>query len=136
MKINLPVILLRNMLLLPNNDIRLEFENDESKNILEVASLFHEDKLLVVSSENPLEEVPDLEGLPQVGVIAHIDDQMELPNGKIRVVIHGEERVHIVDYLNINHTQEVLEAIVVKEKESSISREHQMILIEDRKSVV
>lgn len=130
MKINLPVILLRNMLLLPNNDIRLEFENDESKNILEVASLFHEDKLLVVSSENPLEEVPDLEGLPQVGVIAHIDDQMELPNGKIRVVIHGEERVHIVDYLNINHTQEVLEAIVVKEKESSISREHQMILID------
>ena len=33
-KTDLPVILLKGILLLPNNDIRLEFSNDDSKNII------------------------------------------------------------------------------------------------------
>ena len=35
----LPVILLRGLVLLPHNEIRLEFDNDESKNIIDVAEL-------------------------------------------------------------------------------------------------
>lgn len=128
-KTNLPVILLRNMLLLPNNELRFEFDQDETKNILDVAELFHENKLLVVSSEDSLEEMPDLEGLPNVGVIAVIESKMELPNDKTRVVIRGLERAHIIEYLNITRTKEVLEAIVQKEEEEEISEDKNRILV-------
>ena len=41
-KTNLPVILLRGLILLPNNEIRLEFDNDLSKNIIDVIILHHQ----------------------------------------------------------------------------------------------
>lgn len=55
-KTNLPVIVLKGIVLLPNNDIRLEFEHDGSKNIIEMAELFHEEQVLVVNQTNSLEE--------------------------------------------------------------------------------
>lgn len=112
MKMNLPVILLKGLILLPNNEIRLEFENDESKNILDVAEMFHENQLLVVSSEDPLEESLKKNGMPTIGVLAHIGNRIELPNGKARVILVGEKRVRVREYLNLNHTSEILESII------------------------
>ena len=43
-KLNLPVIILKGIILLPNNDIRLEFSNEDSKNIIDVSEMFHENK--------------------------------------------------------------------------------------------
>ena len=37
MKQNLPVLLLKELILLPSNDIRLEFDNDISSSIIDVA---------------------------------------------------------------------------------------------------
>ena len=67
MKSNLPVIILRGIVLLPNNDLRLEFENDSSKNIIDVAELFHDNNLLVVSEIN--DSIKE-DNLPDVGVIS------------------------------------------------------------------
>ncbi len=101
-KTNLPVILLRGIVLLPNNEIRLEFDNDISKNIIDVAELFHDNNLLVVSQTNPLEEEPEIKELPKVGVISKITHKMELPNGKTRVIIYGKKRAKIYEYFNLN----------------------------------
>lgn len=111
MKTNLPVILLRGLVLLPHNEIRLEFDNDESKNIIDVASLFHDNYVLVTSYKDTLEETTDKEKLPKVGVISKITHRIELPNGKTRVVIKGEKRVFVYDYLNID-SNDILESIV------------------------
>ena len=35
MKTNLPVILLKGLVLIPNNEIRLEFDNSDSKSVIE-----------------------------------------------------------------------------------------------------
>ena len=47
-KINLPVIVLKGIVLLPNNDIRLEFQDNGAKNIIDVSEMFHDNKLLVM----------------------------------------------------------------------------------------
>ena len=108
MKTNLPVILLRGLVLLPHNEIRLEFDNDESKNIIDVAELFHDGHLLVTSYKDELEETPNKNELPKIGVIGKISHRMELPNGKTRVVIKGQRRAEVFDYLNVN-TNDILE---------------------------
>lgn len=113
MKTNLPVILLRGLVLLPHNEIRLEFDNDESKNIIDVAELFHDGHLLVTSYKDELEETPNKNELPKIGVIGKISHRMELPNGKTRVVIKGQRRAEVFDYLNVN-TNDILESIITE----------------------
>ena len=110
MKSNLPVIILRGITLLPNNDLRLEFENDSSKNIIDVAELFHDNTLLVVSEVN-LDGDLTTNNLPDIGVISKITHKLELPNGKVRIVIKGLVRARVYEYLNINSQSEVLESI-------------------------
>lgn len=128
MKTNLPVILLRGLVLLPNNEIRLEFDNDESKNIIDVADLFHDGHLLVTSHKDILEETPAKNELPTIGVVSKIVHRMELPNGKTRVVIQGEYRAQIFDYLNVN-TNDILESIITKIEIEPLEEQEEKMLI-------
>lgn len=128
-KTNLPVILLRGLILLPNNEIRLEFDNDLSKNIIDVSELFHDNMLLVVSSLNPLEEIPSETDLPKIGVVSKITNKIELPNGKTRIIIKGINRAHVNEYLNLKHPSEVLESIVTNIDEKEIDPKMEKIMI-------
>ena len=111
-KTNLPVIILKGLVLLPNNEVRIEFADDVTRNIIDVAELFHDNNILVISQIDPLEEDPDIKDLPKVGVIAKIDHKLELPNGLIRVIIRGVKRALVHEYMDLNRTSEVLESIV------------------------
>lgn len=128
-KTDLPVIILRGIVLLPNNDIRLEFDNDTSKNIIDVSELFHDNKILVVSKDNPLEESFELNELPNIGVISKISHKMELPNGKVRVIITGLKRANIHEYLNLNKKDDILEAIVSDIRETKLDNKEEATLI-------
>lgn len=128
MKTNLPVILLRGLVLLPNNEIRLEFDNDESKNIIDVAELFHDKHLLVTSHKNYLEEVTNKGDLSEIAVISQITHRIELPNGKTRVVIKGECRAQVFEYLNVN-SNDILESIVTKIEEEKVDEQDEKMLV-------
>ena len=67
-KSNLPVILLKNLVLLPYQDIRIEIKNEISKKVVEISRLYHDGEVLVVCPLNSLEENPDTSDLPRVGV--------------------------------------------------------------------
>ena len=112
MKIDLPVILLKGIILLPNNELKLEIDGASSHNIIDIAEMFNNNKVLVVSQINPLEETPEINELPRIGVIAKINNKMELPNGKIRIVLSGLSRARVYEYLNASKNDNVLEAIV------------------------
>ena len=127
-KTNLPVILLKGIVLLPNNDIRLEFSNDDSKNIIDVSELFHDNEILVVSTTDALPKL-DKEKLPKIGVIGKITHKIELPNGKTRVIITGEKRAQIYEYLNLNNSFEVLESIISSIEPEKIDEQEKNAII-------
>jgi len=129
LKTNLPVILLRGIILLPNNEIRLEFDNDLSKNIIDVAELFHDNMILVVNSLNPLEETPNEEDIPDIGVVSKIIHKIDLPNGKTRVIIRGINRAKINELLNLNRASEVLESIVTNIEDQKVDEKSEKILV-------
>ena len=129
MKKELPVIILKGIVLLPNNEIKLEFDNDLSKNIVDVAELFHDNKILIVSNENKVEENINLNELPKIGVISKISHKIELPNGKVRLIITGLERCKVIEYLNKNKKNDLLDAIVEEIlKERIETREEQALI--------
>lgn len=109
-KTNLPVILLRGLVLLPDSEIRLEFKNDSKQKLIEFAENYHENHVLVVSQLDPLEERPDVNDLPRIGVIGKIKRKLELANGTIRIVIEGLNRVSIFHYEKLNQEKDILEA--------------------------
>ena len=116
----LPVILLKKIVLLPNNELRLEFDNDTSKNIIDVALLNHDNSILVVTQLDYLEEKPLLEDLPLVGVVATIKSRIELPNGKTRVVLNGVRRANVSDYVK---KEQIIEALVTMIEDEDIEDE-------------
>ncbi len=128
-KTNLPVMILRGVVLLPFNELRLEFDNDMNKDIIEVAELFHDNKLLIICQEDILEEVPSIDSLPKIGVIAKITHKLELPNNKTRVVIVAKERGQVHEYLNVNHSSQVLESIVSSVIPDQIDSKSEEVLI-------
>lgn len=111
---NLPILYLREMVLLPYNEIRLEFTNDEDKKVLFLAEKQHDSHLLLVNLLDPLEEEPDINELPEIGILSKIKSKIDLPNGITRVVLIGIDRVSISSYAKIGNT---LSAFVVPTKE-------------------
>ena len=119
MKNNLPVIILRGLILLPSNELKLEFEDDDSRKLLDMAELFHDGKLLVVPSKDPYEVNPDINTLPKIGVEAKIIQRIVLPNGKIRIVIKGIKRKYIKTFISLK-ADSTLEAIIAPMEEEQI----------------
>ena len=127
-KENLPVVLLNNIVLLPNNDVRLEFDNNNiSKNIIDVADMFFNNKIFIVSENSSL-SFPDLKKLPHMGVVASITHKMEAPDGKVRVILSGLYRASVIEYLNINNATDILKA-EVKMTESYMDKTSERTLI-------
>ncbi len=109
---NLPVILLKGLVLLPYEEVRIELNNDISKKVVEISKLYHDNEVLIVSPTNELEENPDVSDLPKIGVVGIIKSAIELPNGLTRVVIVGQNRVKVFSYVNYSNEKDVLESII------------------------
>ena len=115
---NLPVMLLKNMVLLPYNEIRLEITLEIDKKMLNICEKNHDGYILLVNTLDPLEVNPNIPDLPKKAILGSIKSKIELPNGIVRVVIQGIDRVEVLDYIN-NETS-YLQAFVIPTKEYEI----------------
>lgn len=111
---NLPILYLREVVLLPFNEIRLEFTLDKEKEILSISSQNYDDNVLLINLLDPLEEAPLVNDLSKIGILAKIKSRLDLPNGITRVVLKGIDRVQMVSYVNNNN---YMSAIVIPTKE-------------------
>ena len=107
---NLPVMLLKRIVLLPLQDVRLDLNNDVSSRVIDLAMYKHNGEILIVCPIDPYEESPDVSDLPSVGVVGKIKSKMELPNGNLRIVVSGTKRVKILEYVNEIADGDILKA--------------------------
>ena len=110
MKNNLPVMLLKRIVLLPHQDVRLDLNNDISNRVIDLAMRKHGGEILIVCPIDPYEESPDVSDLPSVGVVGRIKSRLELPNGNLRLVVSGTKRVKILEYVNEIADGDILKA--------------------------
>lgn len=133
---SLPVILLKGLILLPNQEVKVELNNKLSKKVILLSDKEYKSELLIVSPQDKLEEIPEVSDLPTIGVIGTIKNKIELPNGHLRVTIHGEKRVKIDKYYNYEKDKEILmcyeKAIslpkINEQEETAIKRKLQTLL--------
>lgn len=111
-KSNLPVILLKKLVLLPGEEVRVEIKSDISKKVTEISKLYHDDEVLIVCPLNTLEEKLDTSDLSRIGVVGKINSVIDLPNGNKRVIITGLYRVKIISYVNYSNEEDILDSII------------------------
>lgn len=114
-KFNLPVILLNGIVLLPNNTLKLEFDNKKSNNnVIEMSLSFHDNYILVISEYK--------KNKTKIGVLSKLENILQLPNGNTRVDLRGIRRVNVIEFLNMD-TDEPLESIVSEIEPQKIDNE-------------
>ena len=91
------VLIINDMVIFPNNEIRIEYDNTFDKSMINIIDKLENDLMLIV---NPIEESEDisLTNLPSYGTLGRLKLKMNVPNGKTRVVIDGLKRVEISNY--------------------------------------
>lgn len=92
----LRVLIINDMVIFPNNEVRIEYDKNFDKQMSETFEC-NDDYILIV---NPIDEDSDIDitSLPNYGVLGKIKLKINVPNGKTRVVIEGLERVEVVNY--------------------------------------
>ncbi len=138
-KSNLPVILLKNLVLFPYQEVRVEIKSELSKKVTEISKLYHDSEVLIVCPLNVLEEKPDTSDLPKIGVVGKIKSVIDLPNGNMRVIITGLYRVKVISYVNYSSEEDVLDSIItgIDTKESEVEcAAYQRKLISELESYV
>jgi ATP-dependent Lon protease len=131
---NYPVLIVKKLVLLPYQEVKLELNTTLSKKIITSSLKEYGDKLLIVRPTNPLEVAPLISDLPKLGVLAKIKNKVELPNGNYRVVLNGLNRVEVKDYFTSK--EELLEAKVKRIYIDNNDKNEEMALIRSLKGSI
>ncbi|MDO8953493.1 MAG: endopeptidase La [Gammaproteobacteria bacterium] len=111
------VLPLRDVVVYPHMVIPLFVGREKSVNALE-AAMADEQKIFLVSQQNPTEENPTEKDLYSVGTIASILQLLRLPDGTLKVLVEGIERAKVKKYLK-NDSYICAELEIIKTKEAN-----------------
>ena len=111
-KTNLPIILLRGIIVLPYAELKIDLIDELDTKIIELASKNHDGYVLLVSPNNFLEEKIEINKLPKLGVVGKITKKTTLPNGCIRVTIEGKRRAVINNYVSYEGYDDVFAGVI------------------------
>ncbi|MQY41192.1 endopeptidase La [Epibacterium sp. SM1969] len=106
-----PVLPLRDIVVFPHMIVPLFVGRDKSVRALE--EVMADDKQILLSSQvDPSEDDPEADGIYEVGVLANVLQLLKLPDGTVKVLVEGQARVRITEYLeNENFFEARVEAL-------------------------
>ncbi len=138
MDYTLLVMLLKNLVILPFQEIRVELKDEISKKIIKISEKKYNNRVLVVSPDpaNYLKNSngPEIEDLPKVGVVALIKSKLELSNGNLRVVLRGESRVRVLEYESF--TSDIIDAIVTNIELPKLEEANELVVLKKLKDTL
>ena len=100
-KEKLAVLVLHDVVVFPNNEVRIEYDDSFEKSSIDYADST-DSKYLVIVNPLDLDYVEDVTSLPSYGILGQLKLKLMIPNGKTRVVIQGIRRVEVSNYFYQN----------------------------------
>jgi ATP-dependent Lon protease len=95
---SLPAIVVRGVVPIPNNDIRIEVGRTLSLKAMEEAERNFGSFAIVLIQKNPLIEQPTVEDMESFGLLVKVQMKIKLPNGSYKTKLQILNRVEITDY--------------------------------------
>ena len=94
-----PVLPLRDIVVFPHMIVPLFVGREKSVRALE--EVMADDKQILLSSQtDPSEDDPQNDGIFKAGVLANVLQLLKLPDGTVKVLVEGQARVRITEYLD------------------------------------
>ena len=94
-----PVLPLRDIVVFPHMIVPLFVGREKSVRALE--EVMADDKQILLSSQiDPSIDDPASDGIYQTGVLANVLQLLKLPDGTVKVLVEGQARVRITEYLS------------------------------------
>ena len=91
------VLIINDMVIFPNNEVRIEYDNTYDKQMIEIVDRIDDNLMLIV---NPIDDNGiSVTSFPKYGVLGRLKLKMNVPNGKTRIVIEGIERVMLSSFV-------------------------------------
>ena len=94
----IPVLPLRDVVVYPHMVIPLFVGRDKSIKALEKA-MESGKNIVLVAQHDANDEDPTINQVYNIGIIASILQMLKLPDGTVKVLVEGEQRVNIVEYI-------------------------------------
>jgi len=95
----IPVLPLRDVVVYPHMVIPLFVGREKSINALDTA-MQEDKKILLVAQKNAEVDDPAVEDIHEIGTLSTILQLLKLPDGTVKVLVEGAERVRITGYEN------------------------------------
>ncbi len=93
-----PVLPLRDIVVFPHMIVPLFVGRDKSVRALE--EVMQDDKQILLASQiDPAEDDPEADRIYTAGVVANVLQLLKLPDGTVKVLVEGQARVKITEYL-------------------------------------
>jgi len=99
---NLPAIVVRGLVPLPNNDFRTEIGRNISFKALEESETSFNNYVLILIQKNPMIENPTPNDIEEYGVLAKTTMKLKLPNGNLKAKFNILSRVKVKEYFLTN----------------------------------
>lgn len=90
----LPLLPLRDVVVFPHMVVPLFVGRDKSIQALEAAS-DSEKEIVLVAQRNPSDEDPSQQDMYEIGTLANVLQMLKLPDGTVKVLVEGVQRVRI-----------------------------------------
>ena len=94
----IPVLPLRDIVVFPNMIVRLFVGREKSVLALEEV-MKTEQQILLVSQKDAGDDSPGKESIYKIGVLANVLQVLKLPDGAVKILIEGKQRVKITEFL-------------------------------------
>ena len=94
-----PVLPLRDVVVFPHIIMPLFVGREKSVNALE-AVMQDDQYILLASQKDAAEDAPSVDSIFDTGVLASVLQLLKLPDGTVKVLVEGQSRVRIKEYVD------------------------------------
>ncbi len=119
----IPILPLRDVVVYPHMVIPLFVGREKSIQALE-AAMDNDKQILLVAQKSAAQDEPTQEDLYQIGTVSSILQLLKLPDGTVKVLVEGNKRARIINYLGQEEyfTAQIkeLDEEVVDDRESEV----------------
>lgn len=100
-----PLLALRGVLIFPGMIANLDVGREKSIAAIDVAEATDK-QIILVGQKQPEQENVAADDLYEWGVLANIKQKLQLPNGAVRLLVEGLERVHVLNTVEVHENEQ------------------------------
>lgn len=100
-----PLLALRGVLIFPGMIVNLDVGREKSIAAIDAAEATDK-QIILVGQKQPEQENVAADDLYEWGVLANIKQRLQLPNGAVRLLVEGLERVHVLNAAEVHENEQ------------------------------